>query len=313
MEMNQNPHQSQVFFFLFFYVKGGEANTGFFCFFFFFGLLRRLQLTKLIKTHTKKKKKNGKNKKKRSYHQLSATLENEFQELFGMQLNACSPVINRILKKINDPTLNQEQKQSQMHHHPLHGQDDINSSRTSVRTANNSNNNNPSKSTITQFRLGSNFELHYEKNRQLFEIFCPKCRQDTVTTAIKSPFKEDHRIVFMGGFAYGTSTKELEDALAKYDAKMVDCKGISFRNYGWSFVKLETPQQAEDLIARSPIQIRGRNIDVRPFIDRRRVVRVLCHKKKKNKNNIHYLIINNIIRHKKKKKFCKRKKKKKNR
>jgi hypothetical protein len=53
--------------------------------------------------------------------------------------------------------------------------------------------------------------------------------------------------------------------------KVIDCKGISYRNYGWSFVKVETPEQAEQLATYSPIQIRGRNIDVRPFIDRKRV------------------------------------------
>ncbi|ETO33672.1 hypothetical protein RFI_03423 [Reticulomyxa filosa] len=75
----------------------------------------------------------------------------------------------------------------------------------------------------------------------------------------------------MGGFAYGTSVKELEDALAMYDVKVADCKGISYRNYGWSFVKVENAQQAQKLVACSPIEIRGRTIDVRPFIDRKRV------------------------------------------
>ncbi|ETO28294.1 hypothetical protein RFI_08840 [Reticulomyxa filosa] len=205
-------------------------------------------------------------------------LEHEFEELFNMHLNACSPVINRVLKKINDPTLNQEQKQSQLHH-TSQAVDESNSSRSSLHSSLRSSYSSL-KSMITKFRLATNFELHYEKNRALFELVCPKCRQDA--SVIKSPFKEDHRTVFMGGFAHGTSTKELEDALAEYGAKMIDCKGISFRNYGWSFVTVETPQQAEDLIARSPIQIRGRNIDVRPFIDRKRVVSFVERKEEVN-------------------------------
>ncbi|ETO04037.1 hypothetical protein RFI_33365, partial [Reticulomyxa filosa] len=116
----------------------------------------------------------------------TVTLESEFQELFGMQLNSCSPVINRILKKINDPALNQEQKQPQLQQASL-VMEKVGSScrilRSSLRSGYNS-----LKGMITKFRLGPNFELHYEKNRAMFELFCPKCRQDNAT-AIKSPFK----------------------------------------------------------------------------------------------------------------------------
>lgn len=95
-------------------------------------------------------------------------LESEFEELFNMPLNACSPVINRILKKINDPTLNQEQKQSQLEH-ALHVLDQANSSRGSLRSSLRSSYNSL-KSMVSNFRLAANFELHYEKNRALFEL-----------------------------------------------------------------------------------------------------------------------------------------------
>jgi len=88
---------------------------------------------------------------------------------------------------------------------------------------------------------------------------------------MKSPFKEDHTMVFMGGFAAGTTTEELKEKLEQYNAKMVRCSGISYRNYGWSFVTLATSEQADRLVKNSPIVLRDRNIDIRPFINRTRV------------------------------------------
>ena len=87
----------------------------------------------------------------------------------------------------------------------------------------------------------------------------------------KSPFKEDHVSVFMGGFAQGTTTEQLKNALHELNVKMIECSGISYRNYGWSFVTLANSKQAEYLINISPITIGNRSIDIRPFINRRRV------------------------------------------
>ncbi|ETO25821.1 hypothetical protein RFI_11316, partial [Reticulomyxa filosa] len=112
-------------------------------------------------------------------------LENEFKELFGMSLNCSSPHINRLLKKINDPTINQEQKQLQQKHASdvwqIHK-----TTQSNLRCALRGNYNSL-KSMIHTFRLAANFELYYDNNLSLFELLCPKCRQDNVLA--KSPFK----------------------------------------------------------------------------------------------------------------------------
>jgi len=76
----------------------------------------------------------------------------------------------------------------------------------------------------------------------------------------------------MGGFAHGTTVNELRDKLASMGVEMIECSGINFRNYGWSFVCVRTSKQADYLVSQSPIVLRNRNIDVRPFIDRQKVV-----------------------------------------
>ncbi|ETO33673.1 hypothetical protein RFI_03424 [Reticulomyxa filosa] len=110
-------------------------------------------------------------------------LEREFRQLFRMPLNASSPVINRILKKINDPKLNQEQKQLQLQH-ASHVRNEANFSRNVLRSGLRSSCNSL-KFMISQFRLAPNFEAHYEKNRPLFELICAKCRED-VSASIKT-------------------------------------------------------------------------------------------------------------------------------
>ncbi len=87
----------------------------------------------------------------------------------------------------------------------------------------------------------------------------------------QSPFKEDHVSVFMGGFSHGTTIEDLRRELAKKGVTMISSSGISYRNYGWSFVTLSNDKEAQYLISISPIQIMGRNIDVRPFINRQRI------------------------------------------
>lgn len=86
-----------------------------------------------------------------------------------------------------------------------------------------------------------------------------------------SPYEEDQRSLFMGGFAHGTRIYDLKLELKKLGVEYIHSSGISFRNYGWSFVTVATVEQAKYLIKISPITICNRNIDVRPFIDRQRV------------------------------------------
>eukprot|EP01084_Bolivina_argentea_P316454 548545_1 len=94
----------------------------------------------------------------------------------------------------------------------------------------------------------------------------------------QSPFKEDHVSVFMGGFGQGTTVDDLRIELAKKGITMISCSGISYRNYGWSFVTLSNDKEAQYLISVSPIQIGGRMIDVRPFINRQRVRNHIANK-----------------------------------
>jgi len=86
-----------------------------------------------------------------------------------------------------------------------------------------------------------------------------------------SPFREDACSVFMGGFSHGTTVEDLRAELAKLGVKMLSSSGISYRNYGWSFVTLSSAADARHLMSISPIKIWGRSIDIRPFIDRERV------------------------------------------
>ena len=59
---------------------------------------------------------------------------------------------------------------------------------------------------------------------------------------------------------------------------MVSSSGISYRNYGWSFVTLSSAKEAQYLVSISPLVIAGRNIDVRPFINRQRVKNHISNK-----------------------------------
>ena len=85
---------------------------------------------------------------------------------------------------------------------------------------------------------------------------------------VKSPFEQDHRKVFVGGIPPNTTVEELTKELAMLGIHVVECNGITYRSYGWSYLTLATSEQAERLMQMSPIKIRGRNIDIRPFIDR---------------------------------------------
>src|SRR5687768_16814112 len=89
---------------------------------------------------------------------------------------------------------------------------------------------------------------------------------------MKSPFKEDHAMVFMGGFASGTTVEELKQKLKQSDIKMIRCSVIYYPYYyGWSFVTLSTSEEAIHLIKHSPIILKNRNIDIRPFMNHKRV------------------------------------------
>lgn len=93
------------------------------------------------------------------------------------------------------------------------------------------------------------------------------------TEALSSPFAEDRASIFLGGIPLGMSSLELTRALcARWKVTVTACSPVSFRtHYGWAFLTLDSPKSARLLVAQSPLSILGRNVDVRPFLNRQRV------------------------------------------
>lgn len=86
-----------------------------------------------------------------------------------------------------------------------------------------------------------------------------------------SPFHEDRTFVFLGGLPFGKTPENVSTALESLGVTVHLCSAIKYRQYGWAYVSLGSEEDAQYLIAKSPIKLYGKLVDVRPFLNRRRV------------------------------------------
>lgn len=93
-----------------------------------------------------------------------------------------------------------------------------------------------------------------------------------------SPFREDRNTVFLGGIPKGLTSRFLAGLLKEWGVTVKKCSPIEYRQFGWSYVTLSSPEEAQWLISKSPIRIRDRYVDVRPFLNRRRIVNHVANK-----------------------------------